>query len=380
MGNDFIVRARILEKIYIERTVTSTRLSKVIGIDYKKIMSMFNILRDRYGIYVWTDVLQSKLGLGLVTVLLKGLKLRPPRDPSIWSEIAIRLPYLRSITWTPTGELHIVFQSPLRTDIIGVEDVKENIAFIQKFDFVLRSKPLIELLNMFVDLEFKELVEKGLDIAMEHSYRIDREYVLSPRKFDGLDLAILNILEPHPGITLRGLAQEVNKALNKAYSVASIEYHLNKHVENMVLGYRISNYAQSYRLSETVSSIVLSCRDPLEFCSRTISHPFIVSCVGNSYNNVAAVNICAPSEYQGSFTLRFIEKSTSYGCSEALANIQYLAVPPYITIFAVPRPRPKEYTQDLDEARIEYDPHARAWSVVIDLRQVVNTLTNYLGS
>lgn len=380
MGSDFIVRARILEKIYVERTVTSTRLSKVIGVDYRKIVSMFNVLRDRYGIYIWTDVLQSKLGLGLVTLLLKGLKLKPPRDPSIWSKAATSLPYIRSITWTPTGELQVVFQSPLGTDIVGIEDVKKYIAFIQKFDFVLRSKPLIELLNMFVDLRFRELVEKGLDIAMEHSYRLDREYVLLPRKFDGLDLAILNILEPHPEITLRGLTYEVNKALNKDYSVTSIEYHLSKHVENMVLGYRISNYAQSYRLSETVSSIILSCRDPLDLCSRAISHPFIISCVGNSYNNVTTVNIRAPSEYQGSFTLRFIEKCSSYGCSETLANIQYLAVSPYIITFGVPRPRPKEFIQGLDEANIEYDPRARSWSAVIDVKQVVNTLVDYLSS
>ncbi|MEM4612933.1 MAG: hypothetical protein QXJ56_03115, partial [Ignisphaera sp.] len=168
MGSDFIARADILERIYIENTVTSTRLSKAIGIDYKKIVSMFNILRDRYGVHVWVDILQSKLGLGLVLLILKGLRLKPPRDPRIWSEIAVRLPYPRSIAWTPTGELQMVFQSPLRTDVINVENVREFVAVSQKFDFVLRSKPLVKLLNMFVDLEFRELVERGLDIAMEH--------------------------------------------------------------------------------------------------------------------------------------------------------------------------------------------------------------------
>ncbi|MEM1560205.1 MAG: hypothetical protein QXN35_01480 [Ignisphaera sp.] len=379
MGSDFIARANILERIYIENTVTSTRLSKAIGIDYKKIVSMFNILRDRYGVYIWVDILQSKLGLGLALLILKGLKLKPPRDPRIWSEIAVRLPYPRSIAWTPTGELQIVFQSPLRTDVINVENVREFIAVNQKFDFVLRSKPLVELLNMFVDLEFRELVERGLDTAMEHRYRLDREYVLSPRKFDGLDLAILNVLEPHPEITLRGLAQEINKALNREYSVASIEYHLDKHVENMILGYRVANYAPSYKLSETVSIVILSCRDPLDLCSRAISHPFIISCVGNSHNGVAAANICAPSEYQGSFTLRFIEKSQSYECSEALAHIQYLAIPPYMAAFAVPRPRPKGHVQAMDEARVEYDPRSRSWGAVIDVKHVIDILTNYLG-
>ncbi|MCS7111726.1 MAG: hypothetical protein N3E36_07325 [Sulfolobales archaeon] len=380
MGSDFIARANILKRIYVENTVTSTRLSRVIEVDYRKIVSAFNVLRDRYGVSVWVDVLQSRLGLGLVLLLLKGLRLRPPKDPTIWSEIAVKLPYPRSIAWTPTGELQLVFQSPLRTDVINVEDVKEYVAFAQKFDFVLRSKPLVELLDMFIELRFGELTERGLDIAMEHSYRIDKEYILSSGKFDGLDLAILNILEPHPEVTLRKLTQEVNNTLNRDYSMTSIEYHLDKHVENMILGYRVANYAQSYKLSETVSIIILSCRNPLEFCSRVISHPFIISCVGDSRTSIVATNICAPSGYQGSFILRFIEKSRSYSCGETLANIQYLAIPPYIMVFAVPRPWPKEYVREIDEAKVEYDPRSRSWSATIDVKEVVGVLTNYLSS
>ena len=380
MTRDFIERADLLRKIYIENTVTSTRLSKIIGIDYKKVVSMFNVLRDRYGVYVWVDVLQSKLGLGLILLLLRGFKLKPPKDTKVWNEIAIRIPYPRSIAWTPTGDIQMVFQSPLQTDIINIEDVSDHVIFTQKFDFVLRSKPLIELLDMFVSLEFRELVERGLDIAMEHRYGLNKEYLLTPRKFDGLDLAILNVLEPHPEITLRRLTQEVNRVLNRDYSVTRIEYHLAKHVENMVLGYRVANYAPSYRLSETVSIVVLYCRDSVDLCSRAISHPFVISCVGNSEKGVSAVNICAPSEYQGSFTLSFIERAQSYDCYEVLANIQYLATPPYMMVFAVPRPRPKEYVQDVDEARIEYDPHSRTWSTVIDVKQVIEVLTKYLSS
>jgi len=379
MGKDFIERAKLLEKIYMENTVTSTRLSKVIEIDYKKIVSMFNVLRDRYGIYIWVDVLQSKLGLGLTLLLLKGLKLKPPKNPRIWEEIAIKLPYPRSIAWTPTGDIQVVFQSPLKTDIMNVEKVDKYVMFIQKFNFVLRSKPIIELLNMFVDLNFSELLEKGLDMALENKYRVDREYVLSPRKFDGLDLALLNVLEPRPEITLKGLTQEVNRSLNREYSVTRVEYHIAKHVENMILGYRVSNYAQSYRLSEAVSIVILQCNDPVDICSRAISHPFIVSCVGNTDKGVTAVNICAPSEYQGSFTLRFIEKVQSYGCTDVLANIQYLAIPPYIMAFAVPKPRPKRIVQNADEAKIEYDPHSRSWSAVIDVEQVIDILINYLS-
>jgi len=379
MGKDFIVRAKLLEKIYMENTVTSTRLSKVIEIDYKKIASMFNVLRDRYGIYIWVDILQSKLGLGLTLLLLKGLKLKPPKNPRIWEEIAMKLPYPRSIAWTPTGDVQVVFQSPLKTDIMNVEKVDKYLMFIQKFNFVLRSKPIIELLNMFVDLNFGELLEKGLDMALENKYRVDSEYVLSPRKFDGLDLALLNILEPRPEITLKGLTQEVNRSLDREYSVARIEYHIAKHVENMILGYRVSNYAQSYRLSEAVSIVILQCSDPVDICSRAISHPFIVSCVGNTDKGTTAVNICAPSEYQGSFTLRFIEKVQSYGCSDVLASIQYMAIPPYIMAFAVPKPRPKRIVQNADEAKIEYDPHSRSWSAVIDVEQVIDVLINYLS-
>ncbi|MDK6029123.1 hypothetical protein QPL79_07085 [Ignisphaera sp. 4213-co] len=366
-----------LSRIYLLRKLTITRLRRELEMDYKTMRNIFLSLSHKYKIHFWVDVLQQKLGLGFTLLILKKVKPNLLQRHDIAKELLhLKLPFVRSISLTLDGGLQIVFQNPLNSKLIIDEGTEVNVKAMYSFNFVLRSKPLPNLLQSYVKGDFNYLTEKGLEEAFEHKYKINEEYLLEPARFDGLDLVILDVIESRPYITLRTLTNEVNKHLSRSFTVAQIERHVEKHVENLVLGYRMANVSFT-ELSNYGSILVTSCSNCIDFCSRAISHPFIYICVGNTGNGLTGITVVAPRDIHSNFVISLNSILTSYGCEEAENIINYFIVRPYYMLYGVPRPYPAELRAGFD-VEVEYDPRSRSWVSEINLSRVVEVLRKSL--
>jgi hypothetical protein len=367
-----------LNRVYLLNRVTATRLKKEFDLtDHRRLVKIISSLRTRFGIHLWVDVLQQKLGLGLTAVVLRRSRPGVLRGLDRVSYVlTYSIPYIRSFSYTIDGNFLLVFQNPLNSEIVYSESRKDVVKAIYSFDFILRSKPLPDLLQSLVSSNYSYLVERGLDEALRNRYEIVKEYALSPARFDGVDLAILNLAEPKPEIGLRNLTLEVSKELGKSFSAAQIERHITKHVENLVLGYRVARLEASGAPNYS-STLVTYCKDAMDFCSRAISHPFVFSCAGSSSSGLMGVSIKGCGGVHELFIASMSQAFPSYSCEPCIDIINSFTAPPYFVFFGVPRPRPVERKAGLD-VEAEYDSMSRSWALEIDLNRVVEVILKFV--
>ncbi|MEM0027576.1 MAG: hypothetical protein QXT53_06710 [Ignisphaera sp.] len=367
-----------LRKIYLLRRVTVTRLKEDLGMDYRVIRNIFLSFAHRYKVRFWVDILQQRLGLNLTLLILKKARVYLlEKHGAIKELLNLKLPFVRSISLTLDGGLQLIIQNPFGSKLVIEDNMKNFVRSIYSFNFVLRSKPHPNLLQSYLKGDYNYLLNNGIQTAFENKYDIDEEYLLTPTKFDSLDLVILDIIEDKPYITLRALTKKVNEVLLKSFTVDRIERHVVKHVENLILGYRMAG-ASFAEFSNYGSTLITSCKNCIDFCSRAISHPFIVSCVGNANSGVTGVSVLAPRAVHNDFVISLDKALSSYGCEPVEEVINYFVVEPYYIFYGVPRPYPVEVRAGLD-VETEYDPRSRAWSPEIDVTRIIESLRKYLA-
>jgi len=369
-----------LNRVYLLNRVTVTRLKREFGLaDHRKLVKIITSLKNKFGIHLWVDVLQQKLGLGLTAIVLKRSRpglLRKLDKSELKYVLTYSIPYVRSLSYTIDGGFLLVLQNPLSSRVVYGEGQKGVVKAVYSFDFVLRSKPLPDLLQRVFDGDYSYLVEKGLGEAFINRYDVDREYVLGPARFDGVDLVILDVIESRPEMGLKALTLEVSKELGKSFSVDQIERHVVKHVESLVLGYRVAKIITSGSTSYS-STLVTHCKDAVDFCLRAISHPFIFVCTGNSGSGLVGVTVKGFGGVHELFIASLSQVFPSYGCEPCIDIINSFTVSPYHVFFGVPRPRPAENKSGFD-VEAEYDPRARDWAVEVDLDKVIGAILKYV--
>jgi len=335
-----------------------------------KLRKHFLYLRDKYGIDVWLDVLQPRLGLKISYYILKRPKRGALRDLSQISYlITFKIPYIRSISYTIDGNLFLVLQDPIKSVINISEKYRDFVKSIYRFNFILRSKPLVELLDKVLSNDFLYVATTGLEIALKHRYDFDRDYITKPTKFDGVDLAILDTIENKPDLSMRMLTLLLSQNLGRNFKVPQIWSHVVNHVEKLILGYRVS-YIRAPQRSNYITTLITYCKDPVDLCSRAISHPFVSSCVGNTENNLVGISVVGYGGFHEVFVANLSQVLQSYGCEPVVESINSFAIPQYMIVFGVPRPRPAEVRAGFD-VEVEYDPSARSWVEEINLDEVV---------
>jgi hypothetical protein len=366
-----------LNRVYLLNRVTVTRLKKEFDLtDHRKLTKILSSLRNRFGIHLWVDVLQQKLGLGITLIVLK--RPRPGvlrRLDNVADVLAYRLVYARSLSYTIDGNFLLVLQNPLGSKIVYGEARKDFVKALYSFNFVLRSKPLSDLLQRLVSGDYVYLVEGGLEEAFVNRYEFDREYVLKPARFDGVDLTILDVVEPRPEMGLRDLTVAVSKELGRSFSAAQIERHVVKHVENLVLGYRVAKIVAPGAPNYS-STLVTRCRDAIEFCSRAVSHPFVFACTGNSDSGFVGVTVKGFGGVHELFIASLSQMFPSYDCEPCTDIINSFTIEPYYILFGVPRPRHAERKAGFD-VEVEYDPMSRDWILDIDVDKAVEAILKY---
>jgi len=370
-----------LNRVYLLNRVTVTRLKREFGLaDHRKLVKIITSLKNKFGIHLWVDVLQQKLGLGITLIVLKRSRPGLLRElDKLDYVLTYSIPYARSLSYTIDGGFLLVLQNPLSSRVVYGESQKGVVKAVYSFDFVLRSKPLPDLLQRVIDGDYSYLVEKGLSEAFINRYDVDREYVLSPARFDGVDLVILNVIESRPEMGLKALTLEVSKELGKRFSVDQIDRHVVKHVESLVLGYRVAKIITSSSSGSPnySSTLVTRCKDAVDFCLRAISHPFVFTCTGSSGSGLVGVTVKGFGGVHELFIASLSQVFPSYGCEPCIDIINSFTVSPYYVFFGVPRPWTAESKAGFD-VEAAYDPRARDWAVEVDLDKVIGAILKYV--
>ena len=335
-------------KLYTLPRVTSTRIARALGTNVTRIKKLFTLL-NFYGVKMQIDVAHSRMGLKLVSILIRGVKVNKPLDI-----VASSIPFVKGLAIVVPRSLLIVLQLP---STINVDTTSHDSSSLWSFDFVIRSKPLPHLLELCMAGLHRALVDQ-LPKVFEHRYDVPVDELLNPVRFDGIDLEILYRLQLHPHLTLRELARELGSRPSK------IEKHVVDHVEKLVIGYRISRITTIG--NPVVKHIVLRCRYAYDVCLRLVSHPYVLSCVA-SRSNYVAVLIQAPPQYGMVFLEKLISLLESYGC--CLEDwFEYCASKSLFVSTTIPR------------KGFEYVPTLRTWSRDLDIDSIVKNVIRMLMS
>ncbi len=335
-------------KLYTLPRVTSTRIARALGTNVTRIKKLFTLL-NFYGVKMQIDVAHSRMGLKLVSILIRGVKVNKPLDI-----VASSIPFVKGLAIVVPRSLLIVLQLP---SAINVDMTSHDGSSLWSFDFVIRSKPLPHLLELCITGLHRTLVDQ-LPKAFEHKYEVPIEELLSPARFDGTDLEILYRLQLHPHLTLRELARELGSRPSK------IERHIVDHVEKLVIGYRISRITAIE--NPVVRHIVFKCKDAYDVCLRLVSHPYVLSCTA-SHNGHVAVLVRAPPPHTMMFIEKLISILESYNC--CLEDcFEYCLSKSLFVSTTIPR------------RGFEYVPTLRSWSKDLDTESIVKSIVRMLMS
>jgi len=343
---------RYLETLYILPRLTSTRIAQSLGINTSIVKQIFNLLRF-YGIHVGIDVVPSRIGLRIAILLLDNVSINVGIE-----HIIKNVPFAKSVGLVAPNKLFITLHPPKTAHISeGIYRVKGINMQVFVFNSVIRSRPLVTLLEAVVRNDFDALLRNGIEQVFASRVSIDTRKLFEEVSFDGMDLDIVRTLQKKPWLTMHELARELNIRARK------LEHHLVNHAENLILGYRIAR--MHYLTGPNVSAklLIYVCNDVnvVEICRHLAAHPFITSCAFNSERRSFVIAVHAPQPMLMKFSLLLNEYLKSFGC-DIETCMEYVLDRSLFLTSTVPRRGP------------EFVKALRGWSKGFGIEDVVDAL------
>jgi len=299
---------QFLESLYRANAVTTTLLAEELGIDVKDVEKFFKFL-DFIGIFMAPDVMIHKLRLLDVLVLLNFNRVKPCAT----TEVLKGLEYLRFIAIYPPKSIYLTFYVPVEAESNSVMqellDIKRfNHADVYLFSYVIRSKPLLEGIELLIRGDIEELIskkffEKCLENPIPFSDDGSRPHI------DSLDLAILNIVSRKPAIPLQVLTKELSSLIGKIVPQFRVRRHA-VHASRFIYGYRVGNYIHKV-ISEVKRCYIVEGDSGEKLCRAVVRHPLSISCTWS--DEYAMVCFHMPYERYFDFHINISEALQSYG-------------------------------------------------------------------
>ncbi len=349
---DLATCLKYLESLYVLPRLTSTRIAQSLGISTSIVKQFFNLLQF-YGIHVGVDAVPSRMGLKIAILLLNNVSI------NVGIEHVIKnVPFAKSVGLVAPNKLFITLNPPKAARISeGIYRIRDIEVRVFVFDSVIRSRPLVTLLEAIINNDLDQVLRNGIEQALASRVDINLRKLFEEASFDGMDLDIVRALQKKPWLTMYELARELSTRARK------LEYHLVNHAEKLVLGYRVARLHYFVNASNTVKLIVYACNNAnvFELCQHLATHPFIVSCAFNLGRRSLAIAIRAPQPILTKFSLLLNEYLKSFGC-DIETCIEYVLDRSLFLTSTVPRRGP------------EFVKALRGWSKGFGIEDVVDAL------
>jgi len=242
-----------LRSLYRVNSVTTTLLAEELEMEVKDVEKLFKLL-DFIGVFMAPDVMIHKLRLLDVLILLNFNRVKSCATTEVLKE----LKYLKSIAIYPPRSIHLTFYIPAEAENSSIMqellDLKRyNYADVYRFSYVLRSKPLLEGIELLVRGDTEELISKKFFEKCSEDPLLFSDGG-SRSRIDSPDLAILDIVSRKPAIPLQVLTKELSSVIGKVVPQFRVRRHA-VHASKFVYGYRVGNYIQ--RLSPRLRGVTL---------------------------------------------------------------------------------------------------------------------------
>jgi len=298
---------KFLESLYRANSITITLIAEELGMEVKDVEKLFKLL-DFIGIFVAPDVMIHKLRLLDVLVLLNFNRVKPCAIEEVLKE----LKYLRFIAIYPPRSLYLTFYIPETESGNIVQDLLDlkryNYADVYRFSYVIRSKPLLEGIELFVRGNIEELTSKKLfERCFENSLPFSDDG--SRPHIDSVDLAILDIVSRKPAISLQALTKELPSLIGRAIPQFKVRKHA-VHASRFVYGYRIGNYVHKV-ISEVKRCYIVESTIGEKLCRALVRHPLSISCTWSDDYTMVCFHM--PYEHYFNFHMNISEVLQSYG-------------------------------------------------------------------
>jgi len=299
---------QFLESLYRANSVTTTLLAEELGMEVKDVEKLFKLL-DFIGIFMAPDVMIHKLRLQDVLILLNFNRVKP----CAVAEVLKELKYLRFAAIYPPRSIYLTFYIPAETESSNIiqellELKRYKHADVYFFSYVLRSKPLLEGIELLVRGDIEELTSKKLFERCSEDPLPFLDDGSRPH-IDSLDLAILDIVSRKPAIPLQALTKELSSIIGKVVPQFRVRRHA-VHASRFVYGYRVGNYIHKV-ISEVKRCYIVEDVDGEKLCRAVARHPLSISCTWS--NGYASVCFHMPYERHFDFHMNISEVLQSYG-------------------------------------------------------------------
>jgi len=299
---------QFLGSLYRANSITTTLLAEELGMEVKDVEKLFKFL-DFMGIFMAPDVMIHKLRLLDVLVLLNFNRVKPCAT----TEVLKQLKYLKFIAVYPPRTVYLTFYIPEETESTNVIqellDLKRyKHVDVYFFGYVLRSKPLLDGIELLVrgdieELTLKKFFEKCSEDPLPFSDDGYRPHI------DSLDLAILDIVSRKPTVSLQALAKELSSVIGKAVEQFRVRRHAI-HASRFVYGYRVGNYVHKV-ISEVKRCYIVEDVDGEKLCRAVVRHPLSITCGWS--DEYAMVCLHMPYERHFDFHVSISGALQSYG-------------------------------------------------------------------
>jgi len=298
---------QFLESLYRAKSVTTTLLAEELGMEVKDVEKLFKFL-DFIGIFTAPDVMIHKLRLQDTLVLLNFNRVKPCSITEVLKE----LKYLRFIAIYPPRSIYLTLYIPETESDIIMQDLlnlkRHKHADIYRFTYVLRSKPLLEGIELLFKGDIEELISKKFFEKCSEDPLPFLDDGSRPH-IDSLDLAILDIVSRKPAVSLQALTKEIFSLVGKDVPQFKVRRHA-VHASRFVYGYRVGKYVNKV-ISEVKRCYIVEGNIGEELCRAVVRHPLSISCTWS--DNYAMVCFHMPYERSFDFHMNISEVLQSYG-------------------------------------------------------------------
>ncbi|MEM2253931.1 MAG: hypothetical protein QXS06_05430 [Desulfurococcaceae archaeon] len=352
--------ATLINTLYYLNVLSSSRLSRHLSIPQERVAYFFEYTLDRFGFTLKPDVMYSKLGLVGVTAIYRRMKVKECN----LDEAVFKIPYIRALSVVPPSMLVASFLIP--EDLANyIKSGSSSTADVYAYEYTIRSKPKIDLLDELLSGHVEALVESKVVEELVSIKRLVREEdVVGRSRFDKIDLAILHELSVNPGLSIRGVKKAVEERLGRKF--IRFESHV-EHAEKFIYGYRLAILRSKY-VQQIVKCLYLKASEPLNLCNSVIRHPLVVNCSGSTSTRESIVCIMLPTKVDALTTLEaFINALTSIGC-EIIDSFEYaFGLLPTRSHFAAAAVPLTEWARGYSDWLKEIDPVSYAFNVLKSL-------------
>ncbi|MCX8199310.1 MAG: hypothetical protein N3E36_04675 [Sulfolobales archaeon] len=352
--------ATLISTLYYLNVLSSSRISRNLSMSQERVAYFFEYTLDRLGFTLKPDIMYGKLGLIGVTAIYRRMKIR---DCNL-DEAVFRIPYIRALSILPPSILIASFLIP--RDLANyVKSGPSPTADVYTYEYTIRSKPKIDLLDELLSGHVETLVEPKVVEELVSAKRLIREEdVVGRARFDKIDLAVLHELSVNPGLSIRGVKKAVEERLRRKF--IRFESHV-EHAEKFIYGYRLAILRSKY-VQQIVKCLYLKASESLNLCNSVIRHPLVVNCSGSSSSGESIICIMMPTKVDALTTLEtFINALTSLGC-EVIDSFEYaFGLLPTRSHFAAATVPLTEWARGYSDWLKEVDPVSYAFNVLKSL-------------